>query len=275
MTKKSISILSVGLVLFTFSCKQGPKVITATEDTTQAETSSGIFDTTKNYDSETEQPSAPSSDFMDNLHTVVVNETLPADKYIYLNVTENGKRFWIATRTQDITLGGTYFYREGLLKTNFESKEYQKTFDTIYLISNLVPKAHGGNTLPPPTVPDFNNTPEDKPESSPATNSTSESVTSQEGSIKIAEIVDNPEKYENKTVQITGKIVKVNPNIMNRNWYHLQDGSKDDFDLVVTSDTYVPEGHVVTIKAEVHRNVDFGAGYKYELILENGEITNR
>jgi len=59
---------------------------------------------------------------------------------------------------------------------------------------------------------------------------------------------------------------------MNRNWIHLKDGSKDDFDLVVTSNTFVPEGQIVTMRAEVSLNRDFGSGYRYDLILENGTI---
>lgn len=59
---------------------------------------------------------------------------------------------------------------------------------------------------------------------------------------------------------------------MNRNWIHLKDGSKDDYDLVVTSDVFVPEGTALTLKAMVTLNKDFGAGYKYDLILENGTI---
>lgn len=271
MYTKSLSVLSVCLFAMALSCKKGPKVIVASEESTQAEISSGIFDASENNSQETSNTSSTTGSFMANLHTVTVNKTLPTDKYIYLNVTENGKNFWIATRTQEVTIGNTYFYRDGLLKTNFVSKEYQKTFDTIYLVSNLVSKVHGGNSITSPSTPDFNKTPKEKP----VIANTTEPIIAQEGSIKIADIVEHPEKYENKTVQITGKIVKVNPNIMNRNWYHLQDGSKDDFDFVVTSNTYIPEGHVITVRAIVHRNVDFGAGYKYELILENGEIINR
>ena len=59
---------------------------------------------------------------------------------------------------------------------------------------------------------------------------------------------------------------------MNRNWIHLQDGSKNDYDLVITSDTFVPEGKIITIQALVSLNRDFGAGYSYDLILENGTI---
>jgi hypothetical protein len=59
---------------------------------------------------------------------------------------------------------------------------------------------------------------------------------------------------------------------MGRNWIHLRDGSQDDFDLVITTRTFVPEGNVVTVRAVVALNKDFGAGYKYDLILENGTI---
>ena len=71
-------------------------------------------------------------------------------------------------------------------------------------------------------------------------------------------MVKDPKKYEGKTVQISGKCVKVNPNIMNRNWLHIKDGTKDDFDLVITSDTFFPEGSEVTMKATVVLNKDFG-----------------
>ena len=59
---------------------------------------------------------------------------------------------------------------------------------------------------------------------------------------------------------------------MGRNWIHIKDGSKDDYDLVITSNTFVKEGSMITIKATVTLNKDFGAGYKYDLILENGII---
>ena len=59
---------------------------------------------------------------------------------------------------------------------------------------------------------------------------------------------------------------------MGRNWIHIKDGSKDDYDLVITSNTFVQEGSMITMKATVTLNKDFGAGYKYDLILENGII---
>ena len=248
------------------SCNNGPKVITAEN----AETSSGIF--TEENKNVLDETLTNRSSFTENLHKVVVKEVLPTDRYVYLNVTEAGKQFWLATGKQDVTLGNTYFYRGGLLKTNFESKEYKRVFDTIYLVTSLVAENHGNNT---------GNLTADFSEEGSKMQTTSEKkdipthteeITQHKGSIKIAELVANPTAYKGKTVQLTGKCVKINPNIMNRNWIHLQDGSKNDYDLVITSNTFVPEGKVVTIKAEVSLNRDFGAGYRYDLILENGTI---
>ena len=94
------------------------------------------------------------------------------------------------------------------------------------------------------------------------------------GSVKIAELVANPKKYEGKTIQISGQCVKINPNIMERNWVHLQDGSKDDYDLVITCDVQIPVGHTVTMTGKVVLNKDFGAGYQYDILLEEGVVIN-
>lgn len=92
------------------------------------------------------------------------------------------------------------------------------------------------------------------------------------GIMKIAELVENAKQYEGKTVKISGEITKINSKIMGRNWLHLKDGSKDDFDLVVTTKEVLNLGEKVTLNCTVSLNKDFGAGYKYDLILENGEI---
>jgi len=213
--------------------------------------------------------SAATPSFNDDLHTVKVNEILKTQRYLYLNVSEKGavEPFWIATRIMDITVGETYFYKGGLLKTNFESKEFNKVFDKIYLVSsNLVLANHATN-------PDFQNTAANVQADVNPTKTTQKQV-AVKGSIKIAELVKNAKKYEGKTVQISGTCKKLNASIMGKNWIHLADGSKDSYDLVVTSTELVNEGDFVTIKAVVTLNKDFGAGYKYDLILENGTLVH-
>ncbi len=245
------------------SCNNRPKVIQSSTEQNESP-KSGIF----TPDPSTQVVTSTDQSFSNDLHTISVNEVLPATRYVYLNVSEGDSKFWIATRKQDIKKGETYFYRGGLLKTNFESKEYNKVFDTIYLISNLVSQDHSKH------VSDLNTNVQ---KSAPITQKEdipthTEKNVEHKGTLKIAELIKDPKKYEGHTIQLSGTCVKVNPNIMDRNWLHLQDGSKDDFDLVITSNTFVPEGSDITIKATVVLNKDFGAGYKYDLILENGTL---
>ena len=201
------------------------------------------------------------------LHTVVVNEILPTANYTYLNVTEGEKVFWIAVSSTDAKIGDTYFYVGGLLKNNFESKALNKVFDELYLIGNLVSSNHGNEVDSAGT--------DNMEVNTLATSSEKIKITRQKGSIKISEIVNNPKKYEGQTVQIDGECTKINLGIMGKNWIHLKDGSQDAYDLVITSDEMVDVGSVVTMKAEVILNKDFGAGYKYDLILENGVIVKK
>jgi len=266
-TKFKLMVLFILATFLAVSCNKGPKVIKSSKDTNNTEKSSGIFSEESTEESSTKNSESFSGDF----HKVVVSEILPTKRYVYLNVKEGEKQFWIATRKQDVIKGRTYFYRGGLLKTNFESKEYNRIFETVYLVTNLVEENHSNSNGA------LTNT-----NSNPTKNTASikenipmhtDNIIEHKGSIKIAELVKEPKKYAGKTIQISGECVKVNPGIMERNWIHLKDGTKNDFDLVVTSDTFVPEGSIITVKALVSLNKDFGAGYTYDLILENGTIT--
>ena len=210
-------------------------------------------------------------DVSDEVHQVVVKEIIPATKYLYLNVEENGERYWIAIIKKEIELEQTYYYNRALLKTNFESKETNRHFDEIYLVTNLVGVDHAKINSDPVNLDHLHeqNTSEEIPSTS---KSEPAKLIEREGSIKIADLVSNAKKFEGKTVQISGKCFKINPNIMERNWIHLRDGSKDSYDLVITSKEFVEEGSVVTMKGTVTLNNDFGAGYRYDLVIEDGEI---
>ena len=259
--KFNLALVTTMVLIICTSCNSGPKVIQSSNETNNSDKGKGIFYEEPGNQINTKNP--VSSD----LHTVIVMEVLNTTKYVYLKVRENGEQFWIATRKQDINIGGTYFYKGGLLKTNFESKEHNKVFEKIYLVTSLVQSNHGNNKSDPNLkIQKSNQNSEDD------ANRNKEIKNTQSGSIKIAELVENYKKYEGKTVQVSGKCVKINPNIMGTNWIHIKDGSKDDYDLVITSNTFVQEGSMITMKATVTLNKDFGSGYKYDLILENGTI---
>jgi hypothetical protein len=61
-----------------------------------------------------------------------------------------------------------------------------------------------------------------------------------------------------KSVSVRGKVVKFTPEIMGKNWIHLQDGTG-------------AEG--TTVSGVVVIDKDFGYGYAYDVIIEDAEVT--
>ena len=64
---------------------------------------------------------------------------------------------------------------------------------------------------------------------------------------------------------------------MGKNWLHIRDGSgsadKSDNDLTVTTSTPAKLGDTVLVTGLVSLNKDFGAGYKYTVILDDAKVT--
>ena len=257
----SMSLMIVCLI----SCNQGPKVLESTnksKDNT-ATNSTGIFSEGSSQ-SANQEPSGSSS--LGDMHIVEVLEILPTDKYVYLRVSEEGQdEYWVATLKKEVELNKKYYYKGGLLKTNFESKEYNRIFDKVYLVSTVVPLNHSKTEIETHGV-------EAKPKQSNEQLVDPIKIELKKNSVSIKELVNNKSEYSSKLVQICGTVIKVNPNIMGKNWIHLQDGSMDDYDFVVTSSTAIPEGHVVCLKGQLKLDQDFGAGYIYEIIVENAEL---
>ena len=59
---------------------------------------------------------------------------------------------------------------------------------------------------------------------------------------------------------------------MGINWVHIQDGSDPDkeLDLTVATQADIPVGALVEIEGTIVLNKDFGSGYFYDIIMENG-----
>ncbi len=70
-------------------------------------------------------------------------------------------------------------------------------------------------------------------------------------------------------------MVKVNNDIMNRNWIHIHDGTgkSGSEDLLITSGQSANKGDQIVAEGIVTVDKDFGAGYSYGVLLENAQIT--
>ncbi len=94
---------------------------------------------------------------------------------------------------------------------------------------------------------------------------------------KVGDLFKEKASLDMQKVTVKGKIVKVAAGIMNKNWFHLQDGSGDPAkktnDLAITTIQDLPAvGKVVTVTGTLHKDKDFGSGYRYEVILEEATI---
>lgn len=215
-------------------------------------TKSGSFD---GKFSSVESASSSAGEF---LRKVLVHDILKGTQNWFLDVQEiNGKRYWIATSPAAYQVGGTYAFTEGHREVDFKSDELDRTFEELFWVDLVKPGTPNGVT---------HHTEKTTPKQ------TAVPVALAKGSQRIADVIDHSSKLAGQQVQVTGRVTKVNPDIMDRNWIHLQDGSLDDFDFVVTSEILVPLGKVVTLKGKLSVQRDFGAGYRYDVILENGQI---
>ncbi|MCC6724918.1 MAG: SH3-like domain-containing protein [Saprospiraceae bacterium] len=205
-------------------------------------------------------PGQPNLDVAE--HKIKAEEVLNTDKYTYVRGQENGQDIWIAVLKQEVKIGSNYTFRGGLMKKNFESKEFNRSFETLYLVSDFGPEGAAGTTAAPGSNPHAN-------VQGGSTVEAPKSVSAAAGAIKIADLVANLKKYEGKTVKVTGKVMKVNNMIMGRNWVHLQDGSGKNLDLTLTTVEQVQLGETITLEGNLTLNKDFGAGYKYDYIIES------
>ncbi|MFK8005536.1 MAG: hypothetical protein AB8H03_04160 [Saprospiraceae bacterium] len=258
MKSQIINLIAVIILMVFFnSCDSGPKVIEA-ENTNNDYPSSPIVKEISNT------PKSNSSTTGET-YEVVVKEVLNTDKYSYLQVDKKGESIWIAIAKTDVEEGETYFYRGGLLKKDFFSREFNRVFETLYLVSNFWKK----------NKEDVANEKENKlniPAGHSLPDLVVEKINPAEGAISLEELFSNKPMYNDTNVKITGKCVKVNPRIMNRNWLHIQDGSGNGLDLTVTTQEEVALGAIVSLEGTITVDKDFGAGYRYEIIMEKAVV---
>jgi len=199
------------------------------------------------------------------MHNVKVEEVIQTSSYTYMRVKEDKVEYWIATVKDDVAVGDKYSFGDALEMTNFKSKELDRTFSTIYFINdNDEPAVSQQNSMMAPTTMG-------RPKVELKTDVV---IQPSKGGISIAELYKNRDKYANKKVIVKGKVAKVNNEVMDKNWVHLQDGTTDsgNFDLTVTTLESVKVNDIIEFEGTIILNKDFGAGYVYEVIMEGGII---
>jgi len=204
-----------------------------------------------------------------NVHKVTAEEIIQTSNYTYMRVSEDGNEIWIAITKAEVEKGKSYYYIPGIEMNNFVSKELKRTFPSILFVDKF-------SEQPITAQPVAANVPladSAKGKQAPVAREGIK-VDPAKGGITIAELFANKEKYAGKTIKIRGEVVKYAAEIMGKNWVHIQDGTKsgESFDLTITTNDATKVGDVVTFEGTVSLKKDFGAGYFYEVIVEDAKL---
>lgn len=197
----------------------------------------------------------------DITHKVIARNFENTGMYTYVEVSENNEDYWVAIPKGKIEIGRAYYYKGGMKMVNFKSKELNKTFDEVWFLQDLYKKNPSLNNL------------------GNSQNKTKDELTiiqQPDNGTSIEKLLSNPESFKNEEITIKGKVVKVNKNILDRNWVHIKDGTtfKEKNQITITTNVSVSIGDVVTFKGVITLGKDFGYGYVYPVLIENGELIN-
>lgn len=211
-----------------------------------------------------------------------VLETMNSGGYTYINLElKDGKSAWFAVPVAKVTVGSTVTVKPGSAMGEFSSKSLKRKFDNIIFSPGLVGEkpeettdklkamAHKGIDLSAGMKGD------DGAAAEPMAKIKVEKAPGPDA-YTVAEVFGKKDALAGKRIAVRGKVFKATAGIMGRSWIHLRDGSGDeekkDNNLIVTSQTTPVVGEVVTIHGTVSRSKDFGAGYFYDLLIEDADI---
>jgi hypothetical protein len=209
-------------------------------------------------------------------HEVIVKEVVQTSSYTYVRVSEANNEYWCALNKSEVATGKTFYWLKGWEMNQFHSKELNKTFASIFFLESLTDA---------PPVQAENSIPENMAIENPATGGSMPGrqfvkekerikLEKAKDGITIAELFANKQIYNGKVVKIRGEVVKISPAIMDRNWIHIQDGTKEgaNYDLTITTLDSTSIGNVVIAEGIISLDKNIGAGYNYEVLMENAKL---
>lgn len=219
-----------------------------------------------------------------------VLEIKNVETYTYLRLKTQDGDIWAAINKTPVKKGATVTIENAIVMKDFRSKTLNKTFPTI-VFGNLAGSA--GAMSPSAPAASAASVESGEPDTSnervmgssypllpsrqlDSINEAPVPKATGSNAYTVGEVMSKGAELKDKPVQIRGRVVKYNPDIMGRNWVHLRDGSGSatDYtnDILVTTSDQTKLGEIVTAKGVVHTNKDFGAGYAYKVLIEEATL---
>jgi len=237
-------------------------------------------------------------------------EVLSGGGFTYVLIGAEKGDTWVAVPATKVAVGEACAIAEGQVMLNFPSKSLNRTFAEIVFSPGLEGKKpelgdapHGGGAAAAPAAKEATTggaapagafgaamqkegvaAPAAVEEAAPGSGKAvvpfvelKVAKASGENGFTVAEVFGKAAALNGKKVKIKAQVVKFSPQIMGKNWLHLQDGTgdplKNTHDLVVTTAGKAEKGDIVTVEGVLAADKDFGAGYKYAVIVEDVAIS--
>ena len=206
-----------------------------------------------------------------------VLETMNSAGYTYVQVDTGSQQVWAAAPEFQVKVGDPVIVPEGMPMANYTSPSLNRTFDVVYFVPSVMVGGAEGAAAAMGAPDGQVKMPEGHPPITGNTNGQNVDLTGikkADGGKTVSEVFTGKGELSGKDVVIRGKVVKFSPEIMGKNWIHLQDGTgaEGTNDLTVTTSATAKVGDTVLVTGKVTTDKDFGYGYKYDVILEDAKI---
>ncbi len=199
-----------------------------------------------------------------------VVETMNAGAYTYVQVDDGSNKIWAAAPQFAVAVGDKVTVADGMPMQDFHSKTLGRTFDVVYFVPAIqvlgsqapkdqVAAAHrmmGHGAAAAAAAIDLSN------------------IQKADGGRTVAELFANRAALVGKEVVVRGRVVKFTPAVMGKNWVHVQDGtgSTGSNDLTVSTSADAAVGNLVLVRGKLGADKDLGAGYHYDIIIEDATV---
>jgi len=195
-----------------------------------------------------------------------VLEAIDASSYTYLRVDTDSGEVWLAVPAVALEVGDEVSWQPGMPMSDWHSDTLDRTWDVVYLVDEI---QVGGGDAAPPAMPAGH---------PPATAAKTDDIAVEklDGGSTVEELYARASELAGRAVTFRGQVVKANFGILGANWLHVQDGTGDAAegtnDLTVTTQSEAAVGDIVIVKGSLVTDKDFGAGYRYPVLIENAEV---
>jgi hypothetical protein len=211
--------------------------------------------------------------------TGTVAETMDAAGYTYVLLNTGKEKVWFAGPGCAVKVGEKLTIKPGLEKTNFTSKTLNRTFDKLYFVESLGSATDTKAVCSVPPSQSAVSSPHDL-EGSSHTSAPRPAgldfagIKKPVGGKTVEQIHAEKKALDGKRISLRGRVVKFSPDIMGKNWAHVQDGTgaAGTADLTVTTPSMAKVGDRVLVEGVVAVDKDFGYGYKYDVLIDNATM---